>query len=78
MLPQIGRAALVPLWTAQLLTGTKSFERNARDRQPAAEPARAARRRGSRSPHGSPTRAAAGSTSSFGRGPRRFRRATVL
>ena len=28
MLPQIGRAALVPLWTAQLLTGTKSFERN--------------------------------------------------
>src|SRR5258707_12482050 len=28
MLAQIGRAALVPLWTAQLLTGTKSFERN--------------------------------------------------
>ncbi len=25
---QIGRAAMVPLWTAQLLTGTKSFERN--------------------------------------------------
>src|SRR4051794_30559913 len=29
MLAQIGRAALVPWWTAQLLTGTKSFERNA-------------------------------------------------
>ena len=28
MLPQLGRAALVPLWTAQLVTGTKSFERN--------------------------------------------------
>ena len=28
MLAQLGRAALVPLWTAQLLTGTKSFERN--------------------------------------------------
>jgi hypothetical protein len=28
MLAQIGRAAMVPLWTAQLLTGTKSFERN--------------------------------------------------
>ena len=28
MLAAIGRAALVPLWTAQLLTGTKSFERN--------------------------------------------------
>src|SRR4051794_1787079 len=28
MLAQIGRAALVPWWTAQLLTGTKSFERN--------------------------------------------------
>jgi hypothetical protein len=27
-LRQIGRAALVPWWTAQLLTGTKSFERN--------------------------------------------------
>jgi hypothetical protein len=27
-LTQIGRAALVPWWTAQLLTGTKSFERN--------------------------------------------------
>ncbi len=28
MLAQIGRAAMIPLWTAQLLTGTKSFERN--------------------------------------------------
>ncbi len=28
MLTQVGRAALVPWWTAQLLTGTKSFERN--------------------------------------------------
>jgi hypothetical protein len=28
MLAAIGRAALVPLWTVQLLTGTKSFERN--------------------------------------------------
>src|SRR5919197_2250284 len=28
MLAQLGRAALVPFWTAQLLTGTKSFERN--------------------------------------------------
>ena len=28
MLERIGRAALVPWWTAQLLTGTKSFERN--------------------------------------------------
>src|ERR1700694_3362140 len=28
MLAQVGRAAMVPLWTAQLLTGTKSFERN--------------------------------------------------
>src|SRR5438067_7260836 len=28
MLAQLGRAAMVPLWTAQLLTGTKSFERN--------------------------------------------------
>src|ERR1051325_8307083 len=28
MLPQLGRAALVPLWTAQLVTGTQSFERN--------------------------------------------------
>jgi hypothetical protein len=28
MLPQIGRAALAPLWMAQLATGTKSFERN--------------------------------------------------
>ena len=28
MLAAIGRAALVPIWTAQLLTGTKSFERN--------------------------------------------------
>src|SRR5436190_3010460 len=28
MLAQMGRAAMVPLWTAQLLTGTKSFERN--------------------------------------------------
>jgi Phytanoyl-CoA dioxygenase (PhyH) len=28
MLAQIGRAAMVPLWTAQLLTGAKSFERN--------------------------------------------------
>jgi len=29
MLTRIGRAALVPWWTAQLLTGTKSFERTA-------------------------------------------------
>jgi len=29
MLAQLGRAAMVPLWTAQLLTGSKSFERNA-------------------------------------------------
>jgi hypothetical protein len=29
MLTRIGRAALVPWWTVQLLTGTKSFERNA-------------------------------------------------
>jgi hypothetical protein len=28
MLAAIGRAALAPLWTVQLLTGTKSFERN--------------------------------------------------
>src|SRR5438094_5992492 len=28
MLAQLGRAVMVPLWTAQLLTGTKSFERN--------------------------------------------------
>jgi Phytanoyl-CoA dioxygenase (PhyH) len=28
MLTQIGRAALVPLWTAQLATAAKSFERN--------------------------------------------------
>jgi hypothetical protein len=28
MLAAIGRAAMVPLWTAQLLTGSKSFERN--------------------------------------------------
>src|SRR3954470_10734226 len=28
-LTRIGHAALVPWWTAQLLTGTKSFERNA-------------------------------------------------
>lgn len=28
MLAQLGRAAMVPLWTAQLATGTKSFERN--------------------------------------------------
>lgn len=28
MLAQLGRAAMVPLWTAQLVTGTKSFERN--------------------------------------------------
>ena len=28
MLAQIGRAARLPWWTAQLLTGTKSFERN--------------------------------------------------
>ena len=27
-LARVGRAALVPWWTAQLLTGTKSFERN--------------------------------------------------
>jgi len=28
MLAQIGRAAMVPLWAAELLTGSKSFERN--------------------------------------------------
>jgi hypothetical protein len=28
MLAQIGHAAMAPIWTAQLLTGTKSFERN--------------------------------------------------
>ena len=28
LLAQLGRAAMVPLWTAQLLSGTKSFERN--------------------------------------------------
>jgi len=28
MLAQLGQAALVPLWAAQLLTGTKSFEKN--------------------------------------------------
>jgi hypothetical protein len=28
MLAQLGRAAMLPLWTAQLVTGTKSFERN--------------------------------------------------
>jgi hypothetical protein len=28
MLAGLGRAAMVPLWTAQLVTGTKSFERN--------------------------------------------------
>ena len=28
MLAQLGRAAMLPLWTAQLATGTKSFERN--------------------------------------------------
>jgi Phytanoyl-CoA dioxygenase (PhyH) len=28
MLAQLGRAAMVPLWMAQLVTGTKSFERN--------------------------------------------------
>ena len=28
MLAQLGRAAMLPLWTAQLLTGAKSFERN--------------------------------------------------
>src|SRR3954471_476861 len=28
MLAQLGRAAMMPLWTAQLVTGTKSFERN--------------------------------------------------
>ncbi|HVB15743.1 MAG TPA: phytanoyl-CoA dioxygenase family protein [Stellaceae bacterium] len=28
MLPQLARAALAPLWAAQLLTGSKSFERN--------------------------------------------------
>jgi len=28
MLAQLGRAAMAPVWTAQLLTGTKSFERN--------------------------------------------------
>ena len=29
MLSQIGRAAMTPVWLAQLATGTKSFERNA-------------------------------------------------
>jgi len=29
MLSQVGRAVLIPFWTAQLATGTKSFERNA-------------------------------------------------
>jgi hypothetical protein len=28
MLAQLGRAAMLPLWTAQLVTGSKSFERN--------------------------------------------------
>ena len=28
MLAQLGRAAMLPIWTAQLATGTKSFERN--------------------------------------------------
>jgi hypothetical protein len=28
MLAQLGRAAMVPVWTAQLVTGNKSFERN--------------------------------------------------
>jgi Phytanoyl-CoA dioxygenase (PhyH) len=28
MLAQLGRAAMTPVWAAQLLTGTKSFERN--------------------------------------------------
>jgi hypothetical protein len=28
MLAQLGRAAMLPVWTAQLLSGTKSFERN--------------------------------------------------
>src|SRR5579863_6125085 len=28
MLAQIGRAAMAPLWAAQLLSGAKSFERN--------------------------------------------------
>src|ERR1044071_857166 len=28
MLAQLGRAAMAPLWAAQLATGTKSFERN--------------------------------------------------
>ena len=28
MLAQLGRAAMLPLWTVQLVTGTKSFERN--------------------------------------------------
>ena len=28
MLAQLGRAAMVPLWAAQLVTGSKSFERN--------------------------------------------------
>src|SRR5438132_582901 len=40
MLPQLGRAAMLPLWTAQLVTGTKSFERNryigSRDAEPVA------------------------------------------
>jgi hypothetical protein len=29
MLSAIGRAAMTPVWIAQLATGTKSFERNA-------------------------------------------------
>src|SRR5712691_13471435 len=28
MLAQVRRAAMAPLWVAQLITGTKSFERN--------------------------------------------------
>lgn len=28
MLAQLGRAAMMPVWTVQLITGTKSFERN--------------------------------------------------
>ena len=28
MLARIGRAVMAPLWTAQLLTGAKSFEKN--------------------------------------------------
>ena len=59
MLTRIGRAALVPWWTAQLLTGTKSFERNARDRQPAAQPARAARSAGAARARGRANGAAA-------------------